>query len=358
MKYSNAVRYWLFFGLFLVFMQIVIGGITRLTGSGLSITEWDIVFGTFPPFGEEDWINEFNKYQMTPQYQKINQGMSMSEFKFIYFWEYFHRLWARMMGFAFIIPFVVFWLFGMVDKTISKKLSVVILFAGLAAIFGWIMVASGLIERPWVNAYKLSIHLSIGISVFLSLLWVILSSFYQDGWKRVFVSTSIWKKAFLFLFVLLCIQIVFGGIVSGMRAALTFATWPDMNGALIPDVLLNSVNWKFQNLIEYDKSVFAPALAQFIHRNLAYAITILSSVLFYRFLKDGSHSEFRSLVFAFCSLLLVQVVLGILTLMNSIGNIPVGLGVMHQGVGVLLLGSLFILLYAYSTSLKHDGDII
>ena len=346
MKYSRVVKYWLFLGLFLVFMQIVIGGITRLTGSGLSITEWDIVMGTFPPFGEEAWNIEFSKYQETPQYKKINQGMSLSEFKFIYFWEYFHRLWARMMGFIFLIPFVIFAVLKMIDTKMMKRLGVVISFAGLAAIFGWIMVASGLINRPWVNAYKLSIHLSIGISVFISLLWVILESFYSVKWKGISPQSVHWRKPILYLFILLCVQIVFGGMVSGMRAALPFPTWPDMNGSFIPEVLMNSENWSWYNLSNYESSTFAPALVQFLHRNTAYLITFISIVLLYQFIKRKDLYFVKPFVIIYFSLLVLQVLLGILTLLNSLGTIPVGLGVMHQDVGVLLLGSMYVILFA------------
>ncbi|MEE9439224.1 MAG: COX15/CtaA family protein [Saprospiraceae bacterium] len=352
MKYSQVVKYWLFFGLFLVFMQIVIGGITRLTGSGLSITEWDIVFGTFPPLGESQWLEEFIKYQSTPQYQKINEGMSLLEFKFIYFWEYFHRLWARMMGFAFLLPYVIFRIVGMVDKVMSKKLGVVILFAVLAAVFGWVMVASGLIDRPWVNAYKLSIHLSIGIAVFLSLLWVILESFYQDRWSGLQMDSAPWLKWITVIFVLLCLQIFLGGVVSGMKAALPFPTWPNMNGSFIPTVLLDGNHWTWQKLSAYESSTFAPALAQFLHRNTAYAIVIISVVFFYVFLNNQKHTVFKSLIWFFFSLLFLQILLGIFTLINSLGKIPISLGVMHQSIGVLLIASSFTILYAFKKSTK------
>jgi len=340
-------------------MQIVIGGITRLTGSGLSITEWDIVFGTFPPFGENEWLEEFSKYKDTPQYQKINQGMNLSEFRFIYFWEYFHRLWARMMGICFLIPFVVFRIRGMIDVSIIKKMCLVIFFAVVAAVFGWIMVASGLIERPWVNAYKLSIHLSIGIAVFLSLLWVVLECFYKDKWANLNIGTSGWRKALFAFFALLCLQVLLGGVVSGMRAALSYPTWPDMNGKIIPDVLLNRSNWNVLNLTNYEASVFAPALFQFIHRITAYAITVLSLIFLVKFIRIEKHRPFRYVVFVFFILLFLQVFLGIMTLINSIGTIPIGYGVFHQDVGVLLLGCFFILLYAYrkATSKNYDASI-
>lgn len=168
------LKYWLFTGLIFLFFQVVIGGITRLTGSGLSITKWDIVTGTFPPMSEETWIEEFELYKKTPQYHKINAGMSISAFKWIYFWEYLHRLWARTMGFVFLIPFLIFYRKKLISNHLLRRLGVVILLAMLAATFGWIMVASGLVNRPWVNAYKLSFHLCIALSVYTALLWTYL----------------------------------------------------------------------------------------------------------------------------------------------------------------------------------------
>jgi len=160
-NYLPSVKIWLFIGLVMIFVQVLLGGITRLTGSGLSITKWEIVTGILPPMSQEAWQAEFDLYKATPQYQKINEGMSLSEFKFIYFWEYIHRLWARMMGFVFIIPFVVFLFKGHLDKALIKRLGGVVLMAAIVASFGWIMVASGLEDRPWVNAYKLSLHLGL-----------------------------------------------------------------------------------------------------------------------------------------------------------------------------------------------------
>ena len=160
-KYRKAVKVWLIIGLVMIFFQVVIGGVTRLTGSGLSITKWEIVTGTLPPLSDSQWLEEFELYKATPQYQKINEGMSLSDFKFIYFWEYFHRLWARSMGFVFLFPFLFFWWKGWIDKPLMQRLGITVLLAAIVASFGWIMVASGLIDRPWVIAYKLTSRLSI-----------------------------------------------------------------------------------------------------------------------------------------------------------------------------------------------------
>ena len=171
-NHRRIVGAWLILGVFLVFFQIIIGGITRLTGSGLSITEWEIVIGSMPPTSAEKWESEFDKYKETPQYEKINQGMSMDDFKFIYFWEWLHRFWARWMGVVFIIPFLFFLFKRWLTRPWIFKLIMVMLLASLVASFGWIMVASGLIDRPWVDAYKLTMHLALALVVFAYLVWL------------------------------------------------------------------------------------------------------------------------------------------------------------------------------------------
>jgi len=163
----------------MLYFQIILGGITRLTGSGLSITKWEIVTGTIPPLSAHDWEEEFDKYKATPQYHKLNQGMSLSEFKFIYFWEYIHRLWARTMSFVFAIPFGIFLYRKQLSASLIKKLIALVLLAALAASFGWFMVLSGLNERPWVDAYKLTLHLSVAIITYAYCLWLCLPFFYS-----------------------------------------------------------------------------------------------------------------------------------------------------------------------------------
>lgn len=337
--YSRAINYWLIFGCVLLFFQVVIGGITRITGSGLSITEWDVVMGTFPPMNSDSWLVEFNKYRATPQYEKLNDGMSLSDFKFIYFWEYFHRLWARLMGLAFLLPAIFFTFRKSLDRELWKKLYPVIGFAFLAAVFGWIMVASGLIDRPWVNAYKLSIHLSIAFITFAFLVRATLHSFVG---KSSLVVRQI-PRFLILLGIVLSLQIVFGGIMSGMRAGLTFPTWPDMSGTFLPDVLLDGSNYTIKNLEYYDLSAFAPALIQFVHRMTAYllvALVGLSWIYRWHTSKDGS----KWFTFFTC-LIVLQVCIGIWTVLNCKGSIPLGLGVLHQAIALLLVGSYVSVIY-------------
>jgi cytochrome c oxidase assembly protein subunit 15 len=352
-RYQKIITLWLGFGLTMIFFQVVIGGITRLTGSGLSITKWEIVTGTIPPMNEESWEVEFREYRETPQYKKINDGMSMKEFKFIYFWEYFHRLWARAMGFVFIIPFLFFLKKGWIDSFLLKRLGVVILLAILVASFGWIMVASGLIDRPWVNAYKLTLHLSLALTLYAYLFWTFLgtmSSFPKVGHVR---NLKFWTGTLL---VVLAVQIILGGIVSGAKAALSYPTWPLMNGQYLPDILLDKGSLNVNHFINYDKNPYFSAWLQFFHRNLAYLLTVSISLFVIFFWSKVNNKTYRKFLVVFIILLITQVLLGIFTLINSTYQIPVNLGVAHQAVALLLLSTLLLLLFSAVRREKLIGE--
>lgn len=333
-RYPRIVKAWLIAGLLMIFVQIVIGGITRLTGSGLSITKWEIVTGTIPPLNSADWEEEFELYKATPQYQKINEGMTMSEFQFIYFWEYFHRLWARLMGFVFVIPLLYFIWKGLVDRPLLKRLGVVFLLAALVASFGWIMVASGLVNRPWVNAYKLTMHLSLALVLYSYLFWTTMKA--VQSYKPVFHNSVLKNTAFA-ITAILAIQIILGGIMSGMKAGLVYPTWPDLNGELIPGILFTSSQWTVENIVNYDSSPFMPAIIHVLHRTTAYLLIIIVLWFFYRGFQASTSRLFYLGLYLLVSVLIIQVALGILTLINCVGIIPVGLGVMHQAVAIVLL---------------------
>ena len=377
-RYPRAVRAWLLAGLVLIFVQVVVGGITRLTGSGLSITRWEIVTGTLPPLGPAAWEEAFDLYRATPQYAKINEGMRLADFKFIYFWEYFHRLWARLMGLVFVVPLGYFLAEGYIDRRLGKRLALVFAAAALTASFGWIMVASGLIERPLVNAYKLSIHLGIAFVTFGILLWTVLCAF--DARLSAKPAAGVRQLVYLLLGVLV-VQILLGGMMSGMKAALAYPTWPDLNGALVPGVLFEPSNWTFAHLVHYDSHPFMSALVQVAHRTAGYAVAAIVLLLVWRARREGragagpvhttnsedvdtlaatpqarpsehstsrpaaselanawSHSpRWRRAIYLTGGLTLAQVVLGIITVALSDGTIPVSWGVLHQAGALLLL---------------------
>ena len=320
------VKAWLWTGLVIIFFQILIGGITRLTGSGLSITKWEIVTGTLPPLNRADWEDAFSLYKETPQYQKINRGMSLGEFKWIYFWEYLHRLWARLMGFVFLLPFVFFWAKGYLNPPLKKDLVIVFILAGVVGAFGWIMVASGLIHRPWVNAYKLTLHLGLALVTLSWLWWVYLKTNSPASYPGLGARQN---TALIFL-VLVCIQILLGGMMSGMKAALVYPTFPKMNQYWIDPILFRGDSWKWQHFMDYDSYPFLPALVQVLHRITALVLLVLFFSRMYRFF----HLKF---VRGLAILLVIQVTLGIVTLLRSRGFIPVNLGVLHQAAAIVLL---------------------
>lgn len=326
-------------GLFLVFMQIFIGGITRLTGSGLSITKWEIVTGTLPPMNQMQWEEAFDLYKETPQYQKINEGMNMDQFKFIYFWEYLHRLWARMMGFIFLIPFLFFIAKGWIDRKMIRKLLILVGLAAVVAVFGWIMVASGLNERPWVSAYKLTWHLSLALMVYGYLAWLV-----YEAWFPMSRISSKGRKHVVWLFVLLALQIMLGGIMSGAKAGIDFPTWPDMRGEWIPGILFDPSYWTLESFIHYDKNLFFPALVQVLHRSVAYIIFFYGLFVGYQLIKSNNALAIKTGAMLMV-LLVVQVLLGIFTLIECRGLVPVGLGISHQAGAVFLLSVVIWLLY-------------
>ncbi len=338
----KIVQYWLILGLVLIFFQVIIGGITRLTGSGLSITKWEIVTGTLPPLSEASWMEEFAKYQQTPQYQKINQGMSLSEFKFIFFWEYFHRLWARSLGFIFLIPFIVFWRKKLFPAWLMKRLGILVLLGMLVATFGWIMVASGLQNRPWVNAYKLSLHLSLAILVYGYLLWTTMmviqpvTSDHGDRWLR---------KTLVVIFWVACVQLFLGGMMSGMKAGLLYPSFPDMSGSYVPGILLDAAQWNASNFVEYDKGPFMGTLVQFLHRTVAYLLAILIVYFFVKIRQKAVTQTLRRYSTWMVLMLVLQVTLGIITVMKCLGTVPVLWGVLHQGGAILLFTAILLVLY-------------
>lgn len=342
----KIVTYWLILGLVLIFFQVIIGGITRLTGSGLSITKWEIVIGTIPPLSEESWNEAFANYQKTPQYQKINQGMSMSDFKFIFFWEYFHRLWARSLGFIFLIPFLIFLKKKYFPSWLIRRLGILVLLGLVVALFGWIMVASGLIDRPWVNAYKLSLHLSLAIVVYVYLLWTVLMVVQPEVEK---INQNWIRKSAIVILVLASIQIFLGGMMSGMKAGLSYPTFPDMKGNFFPALLFDSSNWNWANIEAYDKHPFMATFVQFFHRNVAYLLSIIIIIFYFKLRKENITPIFRKYSNWLIMMLIIQVTLGIITLLNCLGSVPVLWGSLHQGGAILFFTSVIMVFYQTKT---------
>lgn len=342
--YHRAVKLWLIIGLIMVVGQVVIGGITRLTESGLSITEWEPLSGAMPPLNQADWDEEFAKYQQSPQFEKIFADISMEDFKFIYFWEWFHRQWARIMGLVFAVGFVIFWRKGWLGPQLMRRLGIVVALAALAASFGWIMVASGLHDRPWVNAYKLTIHLSLGITLLSYLLWITLKVVQPNlpGFPQNGVEKWLWP-----LNIVLGLQLILGGIMSGAKTAIVYPEWPLMNGKFVPNILSDASAWTVDNMVYYEQSVFQPALIQFLHRMTAYGLIIIALLFIYQAWKRIKSPMLTKANSLLVTLLITQVLLGIATLVSSIGEVPVDLGVAHQFTAIALTGSLVYINYLF-----------
>lgn len=341
-RIPRIVKVWLLVGLLMIVFQIMIGGVTRLTGSGLSITRWDIVTGSIPPLNAAQWEAAFDLYKATPQYQKINEGMSLHDFKFIYFWEYFHRLWARLMGLVFIFPFLWFLWKGMLSRQLTMRLLVVVSLAALEGFFGWVMVASGLIYRPWVNAYNLTLHLVTALVIYAYLLWTIFIAYHP---QRPVWPYDKWRRLGWSIVGLVFMQLALGALMSGTKAGLFYPTWPDQGGTLLPQVLLDGANWKAENFVNYDQHPFMPALVQFLHRNTAYLLSVLIVYLAVSTRQLHTSADFRMAISLLLIALGAQLALGIMTVLQCQGHIPVLLGVLHQLGAVLFLSTVLYTCY-------------
>lgn len=327
-KAAKSVRIWLIFGLIMVFLQILIGGVTRLTGSGLSITEWEVVLGILPPMNAAEWNAAFHKYQQIDQFKLVNSQMSLSEFKYIFFWEWFHRLWARLMGFVFLIPLIYFVIRGKIAKHQILRYSVLLFLGGLAGLVGWLMVMSGMKEdKVLVNPLNLMIHLIVASAIFIYLFRLILEDTYP---KYIVRYDHKARRLSSILLGLVIFQIALGGIVAGSVAALSSTTWPLMNGSFIPGNL--GIHLPFNDFL-HDNNV----TIQFAHRMVAYLITLYAVYYFWSTRDVLTKPIFHTYRFLMILVVFIQVILGILTVINSKGAVPVGLGVMHQLVAFILL---------------------
>ena len=348
-RVHRVVRWWLMIGLVMVFFQVFIGGVTRLTDSGLSITEWAVIQGTLPPMNAGEWEVAFERYKVSAkrQYESLHGDMTMSEFKVIFFWEYFHRLWARLMGFVFIIPFFFFLYKKWMPGWLLKRLGVVILLASAAATFGWIMVASGLNEdnRTWVSAYKLMTHLGIATLLFGYLFWTWLRTHQTDDFVEE--QSSLQRFAWMTTGVL-CIQILLGGLMAGMRAGLIHPYFPFFVEGERFLGALSSSGVGMDNLINYEQAVAPKAWVQVFHRSTAYLLTGLIILLAVRIKKSMFISEkLKKANRLLITLLVTQFSLGILTVINCFGKVPVAYASLHQVVALLLLINMLYICYQF-----------
>jgi len=337
---SKAVRIWLFIGVTMVFIQVVIGGVTRLTDSGLSITEWAVIQGTIPPLNEAEWIEAFDKYKVAAkkQYETIHAGMSLSGFKVIFFWEFFHRLWARTLGFVFLFPFLFFLWKKQIPNWLLKRLGITVGLAAIVATFGWIMVASGLNadNRTWVSAYKLVGHLSLATILFGYLIW---TWFMARQPLTADANLSKFKRLGWGIAGILMLQIIFGGLMAGMRAGLVHPYFPFfMEG----ERLIGALNGNAADIVDYEGNASIKAVVQILHRSTAYILSAFIIYFFVKIRKEKISSQLSLGNNLLIGMLVIQFLLGVLTIINCFGRIPLVYGAMHQAGALILLA---ILLY-------------
>lgn len=320
---NKAVGLWLLAVAGLVVVMLAVGGLTRLTGSGLSITEWDPIVGALPPFSHADWQAAFAKYQQIPQYRLENAGMSLELFKEIFWWEWAHRFLGRAIGFAFLVPFVWFAVTGAIGRKDWRRMLVLFAAGALQGFVGWWMVESGLEVRVSVSQYRLAIHLGVAVVLLGAILWVGLEYLRGKPAGRMDKATKI---AGLFA-ALVFVQMMLGALVAGLHAGLVYNTWPSMDGSAFPEAPFSN-GWLsfFEN----------PGLAQFDHRIAAYAVAIFAW-LYWSWLRTQKPSLMvRRAADVVLAMTLVQVVLGVVTLLYQI---PVALAAVHQVVAALLFGA-------------------
>tara|TARA_B100001057_G_scaffold466310_1_gene523320 strand:- start:367 stop:1392 length:1026 start_codon:yes stop_codon:yes gene_type:complete len=331
-KINKIFLYWLFASLILVFLIIIVGGLTRLTDSGLSITEWELFKGLLPPFSEKSWDEYFQEYKKIPQYKLLNSNMTMNEFKIIFYWEYFHRLLARLIGLFFLVPLIYFYFSKKISNNYINICFLIFLLIVLQGIIGWFMVQSGLVTNTSVSHYRLSIHLSTAIIIISSIYWLILNSLSKQN--KIFFRFSKQNSPFQILILLILLQIIIGAFVSGLDAGKIYQTWPMMGANYLP----NDYSFvDFQSLFELNNH----SLVQFYHRNLAYLIFIYVIALTIFIYKRKIHCLYFPLKILL-TFLFFQVILGIFTLVSGLN---IYLASAHQITSILLVFSSLNLYY-------------
>ncbi len=331
-KINKLFVNWLGLSLILVFLIIIVGGLTRLTNSGLSITEWELFSGILPPFNEKTWVEYFNLYKGIPQYKFLNPNMTLNEFKIIFYWEYYHRVLARIIGLFFLIPLIYFYLSKKIKKEYMRICYFIFILIVFQGIVGWFMVKSGLVNNVTVSHYRLSIHLTIAILIISSIFWLIRNIVTKNN--KIFFKFSSNNLPFLLLILLVFAQIILGAFVSGLDAGKIYQTWPKMGNTFIPNDLIVQ---NFVTFFDFNNH----SLVQFYHRILAYVIVfyvLLLSIFIFKNKLVSLYMPIKILLF----FLFLQATLGILTL---ISDINIFIASTHQITSVLLVFSALNLYY-------------
>ncbi len=326
---QKPIAIWLLICCALVFAMVVVGGVTRLTDSGLSIVEWQPIVGTMPPITQADWDVLLEKYRATPQYQQVNKGMSVDEFKSIFWWEYFHRVLGRLIGLVFFVPFVYFLIKKQINRSLGIKLTGIFILGGLQGFMGWYMVMSGLVNDPHVSQYRLTAHLGLAFVIFATMLWVALGVLFPVSAEAGNDKLVRLRRFAYGLSSLIFIMVLSGGFVAGIRAGLTYNTFPLMNGYLIPPDLFVLEPW-YRNFFDNMTTV------QFDHRLIAWTLAFLVPLFWYQSRQVNLSATTRLACNLFLLMLAIQISLGIATLLHVV---PIPLAASHQGGAVLLFAA-------------------
>lgn len=343
MEKNKYIKIWLISGIILVTVMFIIGGITRLTNSGLSIVEWDLVSGTLPPLTDEQWNITFEKYKQFPEYKKLNYGMDIGQFKQIFWWEYIHRLIGRVIGLVFLIPFLIFYFKKWLSRPLLNRLLWIFFFGAMQGVMGWFMVMSGLQDQPHVSHFRLAAHFSLALLLIGLIVWTLLK--YDDQERPIeekWFGSSI-TIPFTCL-ILLFIQIVLGAFVAGLNAGFTFTNFPMMGQNFFPSETILSLTHPLYNGVVF----------QFIHRWLAFFVLAAYFILY---LKSRPYPLIRKTSKVTLYIVFSQVIIGILTLLL---RVPVSLGVLHQVLAVIIfiLTVKIIYQYRYQTFWQEGMELI
>ncbi|MFT6329220.1 MAG: cytochrome c oxidase assembly protein subunit 15 [Bermanella sp.] len=320
-KQPMAISNWLYFVAFLVFIMVVVGGITRLTESGLSITEWKLITGALLPLSEAAWLSEFEKYKQIPEYIQINgpAGMTLVDFKFIYFWEWVHRLWGRLIGLAFALPFAWFAFKRAIPQGYGFRLTILLVLGGMQGVIGWWMVTSGLTQRTDVSHFRLATHLLTALLILGALFWTALDLRQLASGQRRKSKLTVFG---LLVFVILFVQLLFGAYTAGLNAGYVSNTWPLMYRSLIPSV----IDWSGNLWTQLNND---PIVIHFIHRSWAWVTVTFLIVLAWRIRVQSAKASI-----AIHTAYIAQMLLGIATVLTGVN---IYFAVLHQAVGALVV---------------------
>ncbi len=330
-QHQRAIGIWLLTGYVMVLVMVILGGITRLTQSGLSIVEWNVIMGTLPPLNEKEWQAAFDQYKQFPQFRILNAQMSLDTFKSIFFWEYLHRLWGRLIGLVFLVPFIIFVIRRQLTPSVRRQSLIAFLLGGIQGAMGWYMVKSGLIDVPQVSHFRLTLHLMLALAISGVLLWTALQVWKPAARreKNALERLTWWALGFVIL------QMAIGGLVAGLKAGYMYNTYPWMGDTWLPDSAWMMPD-TLQNIIENG------VMVQFIHRWMAWVAVgaVVFAWIFSR--RDPRDAPVRRMLFFTVVTVMVQMAVGILTVLYAV---PVFLGVLHQAMAFAVFSLLIVAWY-------------